>query len=65
MADPQPPQPVAPKPAAESKFAALEHEIEDWFRAHFHDSIVSRSEEIFAHVHAAKEKLKARLKAML
>lgn len=65
MADPQE-KPAAAAPAApKNRLEALEHEIEAWFREHFHDSIVSRSEEMFAHARAGADKLKARLKALV
>lgn len=49
----------APAPAA----PALDALIEAWFRANFHDSIVSRDTATFNHVRAAVDALKKELAA--
>lgn len=53
-----------PSQAAPAK-KSIEQEIEDWFREHFHDSVISRAGgDIYELAHSAKEKLKARLAAL-
>lgn len=45
----------APVPPAPNRMVVL---VEDWFSKHFSNSAVSRSTDLFNHVHAAKEDLK-------
>ncbi len=45
--------------------AEIEAEIESWFVETIHQSPVSRATEIFNHVRAAVDALKARLAALL
>jgi hypothetical protein len=49
---------TADTPAPDPATARLHAQIDAWFAAHFHNSIVSRDTETFNHVHAAKEDLK-------
>ncbi|KVG33867.1 hypothetical protein [Burkholderia diffusa] len=59
--DAAPPAPKSPPAAAlDARTDAL---IEAWFRASFHDSIVSRDTATFNHVRAAVDALKKELAA--
>lgn len=53
----------APAPAAPALDACIDALIEAWFRANFHDSIVSRDTATFNHVRAAVDALKKELAA--
>ncbi|RQZ08901.1 hypothetical protein DF105_00935 [Burkholderia stagnalis] len=50
-------------PATAALDSRLDAAIEAWFRANFHDSIVSRDTAVFNHVRAAVDALKAELAA--
>ncbi|CAJ2906013.1 hypothetical protein [Burkholderia pseudomallei] len=54
---------LAPAPAAPALDARTDALIEAWFRANFHDSIVSRDTATFNHVRAAVDALKKQLAA--
>ncbi|WP_155633920.1 hypothetical protein [Burkholderia cepacia] len=54
---------LSPAPAAAALDARTDALIESWFRANFHDSIVSRDTETFNHVRAAVDALKKELAA--
>ncbi|KYZ78995.1 hypothetical protein PTBPS01_03685 [Burkholderia pseudomallei] len=54
---------LAPAPAAPALDARIDALIEAWFRANFHDSIVSRDTATFNHVRAAVDALKKQLAA--
>ncbi|HHT8992766.1 TPA: hypothetical protein ACT5B2_003810 [Burkholderia cenocepacia] len=54
---------LAPAPAAAALDARTDALIEAWFRANFHDSIVSRDTATFNHVRAAVDALKKEIAA--
>lgn len=54
---------LAPAPSAAALDARTDALIEAWFRANFHDSIVSRDTATFNHVRAAVDALKKELAA--
>ncbi|MCQ8220699.1 hypothetical protein NQH47_05395 [Burkholderia pseudomallei] len=54
---------LAPAPAVPAFDARIDALIEAWFRAIFHDSIVSRDTATFHHVRAAVDALKKQLAA--
>jgi len=51
----------APEPTPQSGIVA---EIEAWFSAHFHNSIVSKETDVYNFCHAAKADLIKRLTAL-
>ena len=48
-------------PPAQPANSALNDTIEQWFRQHFCDSVVSRNTEVFNHIRAAVDTLKKEL----
>ena len=56
---------VADPVAEPTKAETIEQEIENWFREHFYNSIVSADTAIINHVRAGVDLLKERIKNLL